>query len=168
MLKTKSMRIFAAIVTLLFFSCTHTVYIVRHAEKATPMGNNTDVPLTEKGNIRATALKDSMAHKSIGYVLSTNTLRTRSTAQPTAEYYHLPVILYGNPLTSSLIDSLHHLKKNILIVGHSNTVDDIANRLCGDTVVSGDLQDREYNNIFVIKVRGKHAHFKRATYGPGN
>ena len=63
------------------------------------------------------------------------------------------------------IAKLKALKKNTLIVGHSNTVDEVVNGLTGTNSVPGDLQDSEYNNLFVIKVKGKKVSFERKKYG---
>jgi len=49
-------RIFIIVSALIFVlsSCSHSYYIVRHAEKATQEANmSSDVPLTEKGRQRA-------------------------------------------------------------------------------------------------------------------
>jgi hypothetical protein len=56
-------------------------------------------------------------------------------------------------------------KGDVLIVGHSNTVDDIVNRLAGKTVVSGDLKDNAYDNLFILKRKGKSYLFKNEKYG---
>lgn len=56
-------------------------------------------------------------------------------------------------------------KGNVLVVGHSNTIDDIANKLCNKTVVTGDLDEKEYSNLFVIKRKGKKYIFSRKQYG---
>src|SRR6476469_6654694 len=117
---------------LVFSSCSHSYYIVRHAEKAAQEVNMTsDVPLTEKGKQRAEALKDVLKGKKIGYVFSTNTVRTKSTAQPTADEFHLQIEIYGPRPDSAFIQLFRSKRKNTLVVGHSNTVDDIVNMLCG-------------------------------------
>ncbi len=50
---------------------------------------SSDVPLSDKGKERAEALKEVLKNKKIAYVFSTNTIRTKSTAQPTADYFGL-------------------------------------------------------------------------------
>ena len=80
------MKIFIAFLVpvLVLTSCTRTYYIVRHAEKVVVNGNSSmmsnDPPLTEAGKERAEALKELLKTKKIGYIFSTNTIRTRSTA----------------------------------------------------------------------------------------
>src|SRR5262245_52662771 len=84
-----SFLLFSAI-SLAFFSCSHSVYVVRHAEKisstdsaAKMMAN--DPPLSEAGKVRALVLKDELKGKHIKHIYSTNTLRTRSTAEPLSQ-----------------------------------------------------------------------------------
>ncbi|HEY6504635.1 MAG TPA: phosphoglycerate mutase family protein [Chitinophagaceae bacterium] len=162
--------ILIATATILLSSCSHSYYIVRHAEKATAEPNMTsDVPLTEQGKERAVALKDVLGKKKIAYVYSTNTIRTRSTAQPTADHFHLAIETYNPRPDSSFIQTLKAKGKNVLIVGHSNTVDDIVNKLCGETKVAGDLPDTEYDNLFIVKKKGKKMVFQQKKYGrPSN
>jgi phosphohistidine phosphatase SixA len=158
-------RIFivSSFIGLVFSSCSHSYYIVRHAEKATQEANmSSDVPLTEKGKQRAEALKEILKNKKIASVFSTNTIRTKSTAQPTADYFHLATEIYGPRPDSAFIALLKLKKKNTLIVGHSNTVDDIVNMLCGETMVPGDLPDSEYNKLFTVKKKGKKFFFRES------
>ena len=143
-------------VILVCSSCSHSYYIVRHAEKAAQEANMTsDVPLTDKGKQRAEALKEILRDKKIGYVFSTNTIRTKSTAQPTADKFHLTIETYGPRPDTAFINLLKSKKKNTLVVGHSNTVDDIVNMLVGRKEVPADLPDPEYNKLFIVKKKGK-------------
>lgn len=159
------MRYFLLVLSVVLFSCGNTYYIVRHAEKATPMGNSTDVPLTKEGEARAEALKAILEKKNVQQIYSTNTIRTKATAQPTADYFRLPVNIYGPRPDSAFISLLKSKKKNTLVVGHSNTVDDIVNMLCGDKKVNGDLPDAAYNKLFIVKRKGKGFVFKAEEYG---
>jgi len=158
---------FIAIFGILFLiSCSRvTYYVVRHAEKETQNANMTsDVPLSEKGQERAIALRNILQNKKIGYIFSTNTIRTRTTATLAAEYFDLPAQLYDPIPKDSFINRLKSLDKNVLIVGHSNTVDDIVNKLCGENILQ-DLQDSEYDNLFIVTKRGNHFIFSREKYG---
>jgi broad specificity phosphatase PhoE len=160
------------IVLLWFFSsCSHTYYVVRHAEKAVAgegpvMNTPNDPPLSAAGMQRAEALKTVLHNKRIRYIYSTNTIRTRSTAQPISEYTGVPIQTYGPGPDSAFIRQLKKLKKNTLIVGHSNTIDDIANALAGETKVEGDLPESVYDQLFIIHYRkgGKKILFERVNY----
>lgn len=154
--------IISCLIAIVFSSCGHTYYIVRHAEKAAPDATmSSDVPLAEKGKERAEALKEMLKGKKIAYVFSTNTVRTRSTAQPTADYFHLKIDIYGPKPDSAFIDMLKSKKKNVLVVGHSNTVDDIVNMLCNEKKIPADLDDNEYSNLFIVKYKGRKIFFSK-------
>jgi broad specificity phosphatase PhoE len=148
------------------------VYIVRHAEKITTsdsigkMAAN-DPPLSEAGKVRALVLKNELADKHIGHIYSTNTIRTRSTAEPLSEAIKINIELYNS--IDSLISAIKSAKGNVLVVGHSNTVDDIVNKLCGQVKIASDLKDGEYDNLFVVKIRGQKIIFDQRKYGyPSN
>ncbi|MBL7742870.1 MAG: histidine phosphatase family protein [Chitinophagaceae bacterium] len=152
--------------SIIFSSCSHTYYVVRHAEKAAAdQMMSSDVPLTYQGKERAEALKDILKKKKITYVFSTNTIRTKSTAQPTADYFHLPVEIYGPRPDSAFIRLLNSKGKNTLIVGHSNTVDDVVNLLCKERKVAGDLPDMQYDNLFIVKKKRGKIFFQQKKYG---
>jgi len=159
----------ALLVFLFLTSCHQTFYIVRHAEKEMTGGTGTmmsnDPPLSEAGKQRAEALKETLKGKRIGYVFSTNTIRTQSTAEPVRVYFNLVTETY-QPIPDQLfISRLLSLKKNVLIVGHSNTVDDIVNKLCSSVKIPADLPETAYDNLFVIRKKGKKLFFENRKYG---
>jgi phosphohistidine phosphatase SixA len=157
------------LLTIILASCSQTYYVVRHAEKETQQGNetmmNNNPPLSETGKQRAEALKEVLKKKKIGYVFSTNTIRTLSTAEPVTNYFHLATEKYEPVPNEPFISDLLSLKKNALIVGHSNTVDDIVNKLCGSVKIPADLPDNAYDNIFVIRKKGKNLTFENRKFG---
>ena len=154
---------------LLLTSCSQTFYIVRHAEKevagasATMMSN--DPPLSVTGKQRAEALKETLKGKKIGNIFSTNTIRTRSTAEPLRARLNLTTETYQPIPDQNFIDRLLLLKGNVLLVGHSNTVDDVVNKLCGAIKIPADLADTAYDNLFVIRKKGKRLVFENKKYG---
>jgi len=162
----------ASLVYLCLTSCCRSVYVVRHAEKiastdsaAKMMAN--DPPLSEAGKVRAVSLKNELRHKHIKHIYSTNTIRTMATVQPLSGATKVKIISYSN--VDSMVNVIKSIKGNVLVVGHSNTVDDIVNKLCGQTKITGDLKDNEYDNLFLVKFRGKKRIFSRRTYGyPSN
>src|SRR5688500_4696377 len=126
-------RIFL-LVTILFSSCTTTYYVVRHAEKeaGTTMTATTirtsDVPLSPEGERRAEALKKLLNNKSVDQIASTNTIRTKTTVEPYSKAVDKEIRLYLNDSLQHYISKWNGLSSSsILIVGHSNTVDDIVN-----------------------------------------
>jgi len=168
------MRILYLGFTLLLFSCSNTIYVVRHAEKATgidpaTMKSHTDPPLTPEGEERALQLKQLLGGKDIRHIYSTNTTRTISTARPLKELYlGMTIHIYSSKPDSmnAFIEKIKAIRKgNVLVVGHSNTIDDIANKLAGKTVVAGDLKDNEYDNLYILKRKGATYFFKNEKYG---
>jgi len=163
-------QIFSAVALLLFFaSCkTTTYYVVRHAEKAE--GNmSSDVPLSAAGEQRAVALKDMLQNKNIGTIFATNYQRTKGTAQPLATAVGRTIQVYDprdSTFVSRAVNTGNQDKDgNMLIVGHSNTVDDIVNKLMGRTVVPGDLPESQYGDLFVIHQKGRKFTYKLKHYG---
>lgn len=133
-----------------FSSCQTTYYVVRHAEKATEPRQ--DPPLTNEGEARAERLKGLMADKRIKQIYSSDYVRTQETARPTAELLNLSIESYNPGGKQELfIEKLKSLKKNTLIVGHSNTIRYVINGLTEKETLKQDLQDDEYSNLFIIK-----------------
>jgi 2,3-bisphosphoglycerate-dependent phosphoglycerate mutase len=165
------MRQFLTILCLVivFSSCSKTTYyVVRHAEKAAAApGMTSDVPLSAKGDDRAKQLREILKDKKISFIYSTQTIRTTSTAKPLSDAISVPIQIYNSKDTSNtLINQLKAIeKKNVLVVGHSNTVDDIVNKLTGRQILS-DLADSVYNNLFIVKKVGKRFKFTRKIYEP--
>ncbi|MEP6675773.1 MAG: phosphoglycerate mutase family protein [Ferruginibacter sp.] len=151
----------AIILLLLVTSCSHTYYIVRHAEKAQVAG---DPPLSEAGKQRAEKLKEILKGKKIKYIFSTNTIRTLSTAKPLSDAIGIKTVIYDPRKDSVLIAQLKTLKKNVLIVGHSNTIDDIVNKLCNAKKIPADIDDAVYDNLFIVTYHGKKINFKQEKY----
>jgi len=147
---------------------------VRHAEKETGIDPATmktfgDPPLSPAGDERALKLKEILGSKDIRYIYSTNTLRTISTAKPLKEMHlGMPVQIYSNKPDSFklFIDQVKGIRKgDVLIVGHSNTVDDIVNAITGRKDIPGDLQDSQYDNLYILKRKGNSYQFKNEKYG---
>lgn len=149
-------------------SCTQKYYIVRHAEKAQAsdgmvMNTPNDPPLSAAGNQRAIALKERLSAEKIDAIFSTNTVRTLTTAAGVAADKKLEVQQYAK-VDSIFLNKLRSQKGNVLIVGHSNTVDDLVNGLMGKEEFK-DLPDSAYDNLFIVLVKGKRLTFLREKYG---
>jgi phosphohistidine phosphatase SixA len=167
--KKMSMKqmIWAALAITFLAACQRHYYVVRHAEKVSPTSGGQpqpDPPLTERGEAMAQHLKELLLPKKIKHIFSTNTKRTLSTAAPLSQATGIQPQLYGNKPDSAFIRQLKNLKHNTLVVGHSNTVDDIINGLADKTFINGDLQDTDYGGLYVLTVKGKKVYFKRLTY----
>lgn len=162
-----------AILLFILASCSTTKYfVVRHAEKETTSSGTTmstpnDPPLSEAGRQRAEALKERLKDEKVAYIFSTQTRRTLATAEPLHELYGLRMNPYNHRDTlDKFVARVKSLPKgNVLIVGHSNTVDDVVNAMMGEKVIPGDLSEAEYDNLFIITRKGKKYSFRREKYG---
>ena len=166
--------IFSLLAFFILSSCGNTFYIVRHAEKAKPLPGMSileanDPPLSDSGSVRALVLKDRLKGENIRCIFSTNYKRTINTAKPLDDYLASVQTQYYNTKkdsTDAFIEKLKLIKKgNVLVVGHSNTIDDVANKLCGSIVVPADLKETDYDNLYEIKRKGDRFIFKGKTYG---
>ncbi len=135
----------------LLASCSPTnIYLVRHAEKASQPAS--DPPLTPAGQQRAQALLDSLSGKDIRYIYSTNTTRTRSTAEPLARAVGASIRPYGVDTLWEVARHLTKLRGNALVVGHSNTLLPLLDQL-PVTHVKKEIPDSDYDNLFVVTVK---------------
>jgi 2,3-bisphosphoglycerate-dependent phosphoglycerate mutase len=156
---------------LVFVACllqacsTTSYYIVRHAEKEAQSANMTsDVPLSAAGKERAIVLKSMLQNKKIQHIYSTNTLRTKSTAQPLSEAISVAIQTY-DPRDTSFVSQVKALPKgNVLIVGHSNTVDDLVNQFYPKAQLK-DLPDTQFGDLFIIKRKRSNYSYKIDHFG---
>jgi broad specificity phosphatase PhoE len=149
-----------------FNSFSQKIFVVRHAEKATAEANmSSDVSLSEKGKQRAEALREVLENENIEMIYSTNTIRTKSTAQPIADKMGLQIQTYGPRPNADFAASVLASGKNVLIVGHSNTIDDVVNLIVGETKVEGDLDESQYDNLYVITVNDKKPKLEKKKFG---
>jgi phosphohistidine phosphatase SixA len=135
---------------MLLCSCTYKVYVVRHAEKSTTPPDNP--VLSASGTERAISLRETLKNKKIKKIYSTNTTRTQNTVAPLAQVLHIETAIYAARPDSNFIKTLKSNATNQLVVGHSNTVDDVVNMLVGSKAIPGDLPDAAYDNLYVIKL----------------
>jgi broad specificity phosphatase PhoE len=127
-----------------------TIYIVRHAEKQL-VGD--DPALSVAGTARSQKLAQILEGKEIQHIFSTNTIRTKATVQPLADAKRLTIEIYDAKNQDALVKELRERKGNILVVGHSNTVNHVANYFVGSGEKYPELQDIEYNFIFEVELK---------------
>lgn len=138
-----------------------TIYIVRHAEKQL-VGNDPD--LLYAGGVRALKLSQILEDQDIKHIFSTDYLRTRNTALPTAEAAGIQIQSYDPSNHDALVDQLKSLEGNILVVGHSNTVSQLANYFVGESEKFADLTDLEYDFIYEVKLGSNTSSVERKVY----
>ena len=160
----KFFKPFALPMLLFFASCstTTTIYIVRHAER--PVGQP-NPHLSEPGNERARTLADTLSNKSINSVMTTDSNRTRETAQPTATRFNIPLTFYGKDTIPGLVAQLKNTwGRNILIVSHSETIPLIVQQF--GYALQSDITG--FNRFIIIKrEKGKPElnTYRETTYG---
>jgi broad specificity phosphatase PhoE len=145
-----------------------TVYIVRHAEKADAPAN--DPPLSADGAARAQALREVLADARISAIISTPTVRTRTTAVPLAEALGVPIetVAVQGSIAAHAAEVAAAVRAkaggSVLVVGHSNTVNRIATALGGPAIA--DLCDGDYDQLFILQlVDGGPPRFARVRFG---
>jgi phosphohistidine phosphatase SixA len=104
------------------------MHVLRHFD--TPAGER-DPELTEVGAGRAAALVTWFAGKPLGAIYVTDTKRARQTAAPLAAARGLSPQTYNPADPATLITTARAITNGVLIVGHSNTVPDLVERLGG-------------------------------------
>lgn len=162
------------IIIFILVSCTMVqcrstkVYIVRHAEKSTNPPQDPD--LTAEGRLRAEDLAMELNNNRITQVYSTDTRRTRQTAEPFSLQSGIPIQLYKN---DTLLKFLYHVldaEKNTLIVGHSNTTLQMLKELGLNPSIKT-IPDNDYDNLFMVTLKSKggpggyHLKLREKTYG---
>ena len=123
-----------------------TVFLVRHAEKET---SGADPSLTEAGRARAESLAALLADAGITAIFSSEFKRTQETAAPLAKRLGLTVTVVPGKEIDALLSKVRTLAPDgrALVVGHSNTVPELARRLT--RVKVAELTDADYDRLYV-------------------
>lgn len=121
-------------------------YVTRHAD--TPAGER-DPDLTPTGVARAEALAHWLRGKRIRAIFVSDYRRTRATAAPLATARRLEPIVYDPADTPALIARVRATRGPVLIVGHSNTVPDIIERLGGAR--PGPLAHEDFGDVWTVR-----------------
>jgi broad specificity phosphatase PhoE len=161
----KNLLILVALMVV-FAACTSqnqpkTIYIVRHAEKKLE-GN--DPELAYAGGARALKLSQILEDQEIKHIFSTDYKRTRLTAEPTASAAGVEIQSYDPKDHDALAENLRSLEGNILVVGHSNTVSQLANYFVGKEEKFPDLTDLEYEYIYIVTLEPNSSSVIRKVY----
>ena len=125
------------------------IFIVRHADRDGANDN-----LTTAGLTRANELKRVLGLSNIDSIFSTDFVRTKKTAQPLATHRHLPILLYSDVTTLINRIKKYSSGKRVLVVGHSDTVDDLIQK-CGCTPpasITPSMPTTQYDNLFLVLV----------------
>jgi phosphohistidine phosphatase SixA len=123
-----------------------TVVLVRHAEK---LPDNNDPGLSELGQAHAERLADLLARAELAAIYTSEARRSRETAAPVAAATGLAPRTVPADKPGRLLWRLkwRHRGDVVLVVGHSNTVPVIADRL-GASI--GEISEDDYSGLWVI------------------
>ncbi len=128
----------------LFFCCSSysqdsaTFYLIRHAEKDRTDSTNKNPHLNPDGVIRAENWGRILEKIELDEIYSSSYYRTQETAFPSALVHELKIRTYvpGKLYSQQWVSSC--FGKTILIVGHSNTIPQLVNKL---------IQTNKFKNI---------------------
>ncbi|MEO6490763.1 MAG: phosphoglycerate mutase family protein [Ferruginibacter sp.] len=141
-----------------------TFYLVRHAEKDT--GN--DPVLSMLGYERAGDLYRFLKNKSIDGIYFSQFRRTKLTGDSLLIYQQVDTVRYLADLTGETVlekviaNSGKH--KNVLVIGHSNTIPAIIKRLGADLAMDL-IPDNEYDNLYIVGYKNHKTTVVKVKYG---
>lgn len=123
------------------------VILIRHAERT---GSGSDPELSPAGLARAELLVHMLADAGLTGVFVTRFRRSLQTGRPAATAAGLAPTPYDAGDAAGLAATIraNHAGGTVLVVAHSNTVDDIAGAL-GDPGV-GELDDGQFDRMFIL------------------
>jgi broad specificity phosphatase PhoE len=125
-----------------------TVILVRHAERAsTSMAS--DVGISEAGRCRAELLAGMLTDAGVTAIYTSEVARTKETAAPLAKKLGIAPQVVAAKETESLVSKLRAANgQTVLVVGHSNTVPEIAKLLGAKDVAP--IADAEYDRMLIV------------------
>lgn len=129
---------------------TTTIYLIRHAEKAGP---SADTELSASGNDRAIRWSNYFADKKIEAVYATPYKRTINTGKPLADKNNLEVITYKPSEMNLSAIAKQYEGKNVVIVGHSNTIPIYVNKFIGENKYP-DMEESDFGSLYIIEKKG--------------
>ncbi|MEA1787351.1 phosphoglycerate mutase family protein [Arenibacter sp. GZD96] len=127
-----------------------TFYFIRHAEKDRSNPENLDPELNQDGLGRAIRWAEVFHYIPLDAIYSTDFERTEMTAAPTAVKQDL-VLQYYSPENFDVAQFKEaNLGKNVLVVGHSNSIPELVNKMLGEEKYEP-LDDYDNSSLFIIR-----------------
>lgn len=117
-------------------------YVMRHLQKA----EGEDPPLSEAGRANARRLIGFFAAERPRVVYVSTTRRAWETAEPMARKYRAKVRRYDPGNTNLLVARVLAERGPVLVVGHSNTVPEIVEKLGGERPAA--LTEADYGDVW--------------------
>ena len=130
-----------------------TYYLIRHAEKVRTDPNDQDPSLDIKGMMRAKRWVAYFEPIKIDEIYITKYVRTKQTASLIAQQKQVSPTRY-DPNTLYSDEFLKGTNgKSVLIVGHSNTIPQLVNKLIGEEKFK-DMDDTDNSTLFKVTLSG--------------
>lgn len=131
---------------------TRTVILVRHAERVP--GNDASIGINEAGRCRATVLAGMLSDAKVKSIYTSEVARTQQTAEPLARRLNIKPVVVAAKEIDALVAELHaHTEEGtVLVVGHSNTIPLIVERLSGES--EPPIGEGEYDRMFIVTLIG--------------
>lgn len=150
-----------------------TIVLVRHAEPVAGPGAGNDPGLSDAGRARADSLVSVVEQAGLVAIIHTQFRRTSETAERVATPLGIPTTeipftpgqeqQHAADVTAHILNT--HAGRNVLVVGHSNTVPLIAEQL--GVTSPPTIGNTEFNRLFVIvKPRGSPGRLILGRYEP--
>jgi broad specificity phosphatase PhoE len=130
-------------------------YVMRHLQKA----DGADPGLSEEGARNAERLADWFKEERPTAIYVSRTRRAQETAAPLAARLGLTPAIYDPADTPALVARLRAETGTVLVVGHSNTVPEIIERLGGTR--PAELAETDFGDIWLISGPGRRTERKR-------
>ena len=125
------------------------IFLVRHAERADAGRTQEKNPdLSAQGKSRAEALSRTLRDAGITAIFTTEYKRTQETAAPLADSLGVKPQIVAAKGAAALIGKLKESSGNALVVGHSNTLPEIAQSLGVSTTLK--IGETDYDDLFVV------------------
>jgi phosphohistidine phosphatase SixA len=131
-----------------------TVLLVRHAEKTGP---EDDATLTAAGAARAQRLAEALRSAGVRAVFTSQFRRTQDTAAPLCKELGIEPEIVGAHDIVKLVRTIRadHGGETVLVVGHSNTVPEIAKALGVAAEIT--IGEKEHDDLFAVTLLGETA-----------
>ncbi len=124
------------------------IYILRHTEK---IDNSEDPGLSIAGEKRAAYWRKVLQYIQFDQILATNYKRNSETASIIAQGFNTKIEFY-HPMSFEVLEFIAKVKgQTVLIIGHSNTIPDMANRILGESIYDP-LSHKDYNKLILITI----------------
>lgn len=132
---------------------TTTYFLIRHAEKVRENPDDKNPDLNERGAQRAENWEKVLQHISFDAIYSTDYKRTLNTVAPIAKKINLAPIIYNPSKVNIELFQLENEGKNVLIVGHSNTIPQFVNGLIMQQKFQ-EMEDDQFSHLYIVTVKG--------------